>query len=254
MNAFVRWGKFNLVGAMGMVVQLAALALFNRWMRGHYLYASAAAIEMTLWHNFVWHWSYTWRDRQDHASPVRPFVRFHISSGLISLLGNLAVMQLLVHEAHLPLLVSNLVAILFCSLASFYIGNRWAFARKRETDPRRESNIAGQPSVRYLPVALLFPFIFTTVVHAQTPTPSPAPSSSSPLALIPEALIPQSTPPSASHSDPSATYLYPVWNPLAAKPYLDVVLFPRNKILFQAPSRTAIGIFPRGGPTYEARH
>jgi hypothetical protein len=29
-NAFIRWSKFNLVGVVGMVVQLAALALFNR--------------------------------------------------------------------------------------------------------------------------------------------------------------------------------------------------------------------------------
>jgi hypothetical protein len=28
MNTFIRWGKFNLVGAMGMAVQLGALALF----------------------------------------------------------------------------------------------------------------------------------------------------------------------------------------------------------------------------------
>ena len=43
MNTFIRWGKFNLVGAIGMIVQLTALALFNRWSRGHYLCASAAA-------------------------------------------------------------------------------------------------------------------------------------------------------------------------------------------------------------------
>jgi putative flippase GtrA len=30
MNTLIRWGKFNLVGAIGMVVQLAALALLNR--------------------------------------------------------------------------------------------------------------------------------------------------------------------------------------------------------------------------------
>ncbi len=53
MNTFIRWGKFNLVGAIGMVVQLTALALFNRWSRGHYLCASAAAVEITLLHNFV---------------------------------------------------------------------------------------------------------------------------------------------------------------------------------------------------------
>ena len=55
MNTFIRWGKFNLVGAMGMVVQLAALAVFSRWAAGHYLCASAAALELTLLHNFVWH-------------------------------------------------------------------------------------------------------------------------------------------------------------------------------------------------------
>ena len=68
MNALVRWGKFNVVGAMGMVVQLAALAVLNRWMRGHYLLASAAAIELTLLHNFVWHVLYTWRDRGGEGS------------------------------------------------------------------------------------------------------------------------------------------------------------------------------------------
>ena len=65
MNTFIRWGKFNLVGAMGMVVQLGALALLERCAAGHYLYASAAALEITLLHNFVWHVHYTWRDRRD---------------------------------------------------------------------------------------------------------------------------------------------------------------------------------------------
>jgi hypothetical protein len=37
MNAVIRWGKFNLVGAMGMVVQLAAVAAINRCAPGHYL-------------------------------------------------------------------------------------------------------------------------------------------------------------------------------------------------------------------------
>ena len=131
MNMFLRWGKFNLVGAMGMVVQLAGLALFNRWMGGHYLYASAAAIEIALLHNFVWHLHYTWRDRRDSGQWLRQLVRFHLSNGLISMLGNLVLMRLLVHGAHLPLLVSNAVAILCCSTVNFYLGNIWAFAGVR---------------------------------------------------------------------------------------------------------------------------
>jgi putative flippase GtrA len=132
MNTLLRWGKFNLVGAMGMGLQLAALALFNRWTAGHYLYASAAAIELTLLHNFMWHLHYTWRDRRDGATPLRQFVRFHFSNGLVSMFGNLALMRLLVHEARLPLLVSNVIAILCCSVANFCLGNNWAFAEPRK--------------------------------------------------------------------------------------------------------------------------
>jgi putative flippase GtrA len=131
MNRLIRWGKFNLVGAIGMVVQLGALALFNRWMAGHYLYASVAAIELTLLHNFVWHLRYTWRDRRDDATRIRQLMRFHLSNGLVSMLGNLVLMRLFVHEAHLPVLVSNAIAILCCSMANFCLGDSWAFAGER---------------------------------------------------------------------------------------------------------------------------
>lgn len=131
MNPFVRWGKFNLVGAMGMIVQLAALTIFNRWMSGHYLCASAAAIELTLLHNFLWHWHYTWRDRRDCSTQLRQLAKFHLSNGLVSLLGNLVLMQLLIHYARLPLLASNVIAISCCSTANFFLGNNWAFARSQ---------------------------------------------------------------------------------------------------------------------------
>jgi putative flippase GtrA len=138
MNILIRWVKFNLVGAMGMAVQLAALALLNRCIPSHYLVSAAAAVELTLLHNFVWHMHYTWRDRSgrdrgDGAPWGRPFVRFQFSNGLVSLVGNLILMRLLVHGVHLPLLVSNLIAIFCCSIANFCIGNSWAFAVQRKT-------------------------------------------------------------------------------------------------------------------------
>lgn len=136
MNTLIRWGKFNLVGAMGMGVQLAALTVFNRWMRGHYLYALAAAIELTLLHNFVWHLHYTWRDRRPIGTRLQQAIRFHLSSGAVSMMGNLGLMRLLAGAAHLPLLVSNGVAILSCSLLNFCLGTGWAF---------QESSLLGKP-------------------------------------------------------------------------------------------------------------
>ena len=130
MSTLIRWGKFNLVGAVGMVVQLASLALFNCWFAGHYLVASAAALELTLLHNFVAHLHYTWRDRRDNSALWDQLMRFHLSNGLVSMVGNLALMRLLVDGAHLPVLAANGIAILCCSIVNFCLGNSWAFAAR----------------------------------------------------------------------------------------------------------------------------
>lgn len=130
MNLFVRWCRFNTVGAMGMAVQLTALAALNRWTGGHYLVATVAALELTLLHNFLWHLHYTWRDRQDASPAMVQFARFHLSNGLISLAGNLALMPILVTDARMPVLAAAAIAIFSCSLANFGLGHTWAFAAR----------------------------------------------------------------------------------------------------------------------------
>ncbi len=123
----MRWMKFNAVGALGMVVQLAALAVFNRWMAGRYLLATAAAIEVTLLHNFAWHALYTWRDRRGEGGVLGQMVRFHLSNGLVSMAGNLVLMRLLVEGTQMPVLAANGVAILGCSVVNFFLGDGWVF-------------------------------------------------------------------------------------------------------------------------------
>jgi putative flippase GtrA len=130
MKALVRWSKFNLVGAMGMAVQLGALALFDRLVPGHYLYASAAALEVTLLHNFVWHCRFTWRDRRDDAGLATRLMRFHLSNGFVSMVGNLVLMRVLVHDARMPVLAANSIAILCCSIVNFCLSDNWAFAER----------------------------------------------------------------------------------------------------------------------------
>jgi len=129
-NSLIRWGKFNLVGAMGVVVQLSALALFNRLAPGHYLCASATAVELTLLHNFVWHLHFTWRDRRNHSAVMAQLIRFQLSNGMVSLVGNLVLMRVLVDGAHVPLLAANVLAILCCSIVNFSLSHNWAFAIK----------------------------------------------------------------------------------------------------------------------------
>lgn len=128
MNLFMRWCRFNVIGALGMALQLATLAFLNRWTGGHYLIATAAALELTLVHNFSWHLHYTWRDRRDASTRMAQLMKFHLSNGMVSLIGNLGLMRILVNGAHMPVLLANALAILVCSLANFGLGHTWAFA------------------------------------------------------------------------------------------------------------------------------
>ena len=57
----VRWLKFNAVGALGIVVQMGAFALFFSGLHLNYMVATALAVETAVLHNFVWHERYTWK-------------------------------------------------------------------------------------------------------------------------------------------------------------------------------------------------
>jgi putative flippase GtrA len=118
----MRWLRFNLIGMAGACVQLATLGWINRAMPGHYEWTSTAAIELAILHNYFWHCRCTWRDRSGR------FLRFQLSSGVVSLGGNLALMPVLVDVAHVRVLIANAIAIAVCSLANYWLANRWAFA------------------------------------------------------------------------------------------------------------------------------
>ena len=113
-----------------MAVQLSSLAFFNAHAAGHYLLASTAALELTLLHNFVWHIFYTWRDHSGCPSLLQKLLRFQLSNGLVSMLGNLLLMRLLVRHLHAPVIIANAIAILCCSVANFWLGHTWAFRRQ----------------------------------------------------------------------------------------------------------------------------
>jgi len=126
----IRWLKFNAVGGMGVAVQLAALALFKSGLHLHYLLATAAAVELALLHNFVWHERWTWKDRGPGGRGGR-LVRFHLANGLVSIVVNLALMRLLVGTMHWPYLAANVAAIAAGSLANFFMGDLLVFRRAR---------------------------------------------------------------------------------------------------------------------------
>ena len=69
-NTLRRFFKFNLVGGLGIVMQLAMLYLFTSLLRINYFLGTALAVEVAVLHNFIWHERFTWADRSRLATPV----------------------------------------------------------------------------------------------------------------------------------------------------------------------------------------
>jgi putative flippase GtrA len=129
-STLVRWCKFNLVGGMGIGVQFAALYLLKSVLHFDYLLATAIAVEAAVVHNFVWHEQFTWADRVQpswRASWPR-LVRFNLTNGAVSILGNLALMKVMVGFGHMNYLLANGIAIALCSVANFLVSEEWVFA------------------------------------------------------------------------------------------------------------------------------
>jgi len=138
-STLVRWCKFNLVGGIGILVQVAALFVLKSILHVQYLAATAIAVEAAVIHNFVWHERFTWADRTklDQTQPdrtnrasFRRLLRFHLSNGAVSIFGNLALMRVLVGQGHMNYLLANAIAIAVCSLANFVVSEMWVFEQR----------------------------------------------------------------------------------------------------------------------------
>ena len=130
-STFMRWWKFNFVGMIGVGVQFAALFLLRGVLGFDYLFATAVAVEAAVVHNFVWHEQFTWSDRVQSSwrQSVPRFVRFNLTNGAVSIVGNLALMRVMVGEGNMNYLVANAIAITLCSVTNFLVSEQWVFGK-----------------------------------------------------------------------------------------------------------------------------
>jgi putative flippase GtrA len=126
--------RFYAVGAAGVVIQLAALTFLKSGLHLDYLPATALAVEAAILHNFFWHERWTWADRTRSIAAGRPcrLIRFHLTTGVLSILGNLAFMEALVGRLHVPYLLANAIAIALCSVLNYVAADRLVFRPLRD--------------------------------------------------------------------------------------------------------------------------
>jgi putative flippase GtrA len=124
-----RWLKFNLVGGIGILVQLLVLVMLKTGLHLNYLIATALAVETAVIHNFFWHEHFTWADRSGPGLPR--FLKFNLTTGLFSIVGNLGLMKLLVGLGHINYLLANGITITACSAINFLVSDGFVFAPDR---------------------------------------------------------------------------------------------------------------------------
>src|SRR5260370_9467492 len=128
--------SFNVVGVLGFALQSGALFALTR--REHplgYLAATAAAVELAVLNNFVWHQRWTWSDRPSATTgeTLRRLAKFNLTNGAVSLTGNLILMSILVGRLRLPIAGANVASVAACFISNFFLADRIAvyFSRSK---------------------------------------------------------------------------------------------------------------------------
>jgi putative flippase GtrA len=123
---WIHWLKFNVVGGMGIGVQLIVLTGLKSGLHVDYLLATAVAVEAAVIHNFVWHERFTWVERESKNVAVR-FLKFNLTAGAFSIAGNILLMALFVDLVRMNYLLANLATIAVCSICNFAVSDRFVF-------------------------------------------------------------------------------------------------------------------------------
>ena len=123
-----RWLRFNLVGLLGFVVQMAVLSLLTSWAGLRADVAVTLAVLAAVSHNFVWHEHVTWPGLPRRTRILR-WLTFHASTGLVSIAGNLAVTAMVMRATRWPAVPANVVAVIVLSLANYWLSDRLVFRR-----------------------------------------------------------------------------------------------------------------------------
>jgi len=131
-----RWLTFNVVGAAGFGLQLLALEGLLR--TGLALVpAVTLAVLLAVSHNFVWHERLTWADRPRHHRLGR-WLGFNLSTGLVSVVTNVAGTSVLVTTLDVPPVAANVVAVGIASILNYTVSDRLVFSGNVAVQARRD--------------------------------------------------------------------------------------------------------------------
>ncbi|MCF8885484.1 MAG: GtrA family protein [Nitrososphaerota archaeon] len=120
--------KFNVVGGVGVVVNLLFYILFNDYLHIHYIISGALATELAIINNFILNDIWTFRDRKKTRLWVR-FSLFH-ASRILGLLVTLGTLYVMVDILKLNEFFSYVIAVGIGVIINFYTSDVYVWIKR----------------------------------------------------------------------------------------------------------------------------
>lgn len=119
--------KFNIVGGIGIVVNVAAFTALTEILNVYHMIAGALATELAILNNFTLNHIWTFRERKGEMPLAVRLLLFHLSR-LLGMAVTLITLYLLADVFLLHELLSYLVAIALGVVANFYTSDVYVWA------------------------------------------------------------------------------------------------------------------------------
>lgn len=122
-----RLGRFMTAGIVGFVFQISVLAVLIAF-NVQYLLATAAAVELAILVNFVWHERWTFKDRVYGAyGAIGRLLKYNALTAITSILGSVVVTGFLVETLAIPVVIANIISAMVLGLLNFVGADRLVF-------------------------------------------------------------------------------------------------------------------------------
>lgn len=122
----LRFWKFSLVGASGVLVNMSLFLLFTRLLFLDVVLSAALATGLAMFSNFLLNDHFTWTPaKEEHL--LGKMVKFYLFCG-IGMVINIAVLAALHGYLRIPATAANAAGILAATIWNYYSNNRWTWS------------------------------------------------------------------------------------------------------------------------------
>jgi dolichol-phosphate mannosyltransferase len=121
--------KFNIVGGVGVLVNVAAFYLFYNLLAIHHMISGALATEVAIINNFILNDAWTFRGRSVRMKAWARLILFH-ASRLLGMAVTLATLYILSDVLGLNVLLSYFIGIALGVLTNFYTSDVYVWSKR----------------------------------------------------------------------------------------------------------------------------